>query len=141
MIAIKKIGAFIASRALYFMLGLLIAVGATYVYATWDQARTGDSGELSEPNWNELVTMIENNIGGGDFLNCETRAGCDSTVSETKTLTCSAGKSIRTATCVGSTGGDYSTHTLCYITSPTTLYIDGYDSRRRACGSIMCCDD
>ena len=81
MIAIKKIGAFIASRALYFMLGLLIAVGATYVYATWEQAKTTTTnpGELSEANWNELVTMIESEIGGGcyvSYIDDPTDAAC-----------------------------------------------------------------
>ena len=67
MAIIKKVGKFIASRALYFTLGILIAIGATYAYATWEQAKTTTTnpGELSEANWNELVTMIESEIGGG----------------------------------------------------------------------------
>ena len=50
---------------IYLVIGIFLAIGATYVYATWDTARTGGSGQLSETNWNELVTMIENNIGAG----------------------------------------------------------------------------
>ena len=68
----KKVLKFVSSRLIYLVIGIFLAVGATYVYATWDQARTGDSGLLTEANWNELVTMIENNIGG------ETERGTDS---------------------------------------------------------------
>ena len=62
---VQKTLKFISSRLLYLVVGIFLAIGATYVYATWDSARTGGSGQLSETNWNELVTMIENNIGGG----------------------------------------------------------------------------
>ena len=61
----QKTAKFIISRALFLILGIFIAIGATYVWATWDQARTGGTGQLTETNWNELVTMIENNIGSG----------------------------------------------------------------------------
>ena len=44
---------------LYLVVGIFLAVGATYVYATWDQARTGGSGQLSETNWNELANMVQ----------------------------------------------------------------------------------
>jgi len=60
-----KTAKFIISRLFYLALGIFLAIGATYVYATWDQAKTGGSGQLTELNWNELVTMIENNIGTG----------------------------------------------------------------------------
>ena len=60
----KKALKFVSSRLVYLVIGIFLAIGATYVYATWDQARTGDSGLLTEANWNELVTMVENNIGG-----------------------------------------------------------------------------
>ena len=60
----KKVLKFVSSRLIYLVIGIFLAVGATYVYATWDAARTGDSGLLTEANWNEFVTMIENNIGG-----------------------------------------------------------------------------
>ncbi len=79
MAIIKKVGKFIASRALYFALGVLIAIGTTYAYATWDQARTGGSGELSEANWNELVTMIKSEIGGAcyvSYIDDPTDAAC-----------------------------------------------------------------
>ena len=71
--SIKKIGTFIASRALYFVLGVLIAVGGTYVYATWDGAKTNvapnnNPGQLSEGNWNELVNMVENGITNASSL-------------------------------------------------------------------------
>jgi hypothetical protein len=62
---------FISSRLLYLVIGIFLAVGATYVYATWDTARTGGSGQLTEANWNELVTMIENNIGSGASGGCK----------------------------------------------------------------------
>ena len=61
----KKTLKFISSRLLYLVVGIFLAVGATYVYATWDQAKTGGSGQLTEANWNELVTMIQNNINSG----------------------------------------------------------------------------
>ncbi len=50
---------------LFFVIGIFLAIGATYIYATWDAAKTGGSGQLTESNWNEFVTMIEDNIGGG----------------------------------------------------------------------------
>ncbi|MDD5071732.1 MAG: hypothetical protein PHQ42_03285 [Patescibacteria group bacterium] len=55
----KKTLKFISSRLIYLVIGIFLAVGATYVYATWDQARTGGSGQLAESNWNELVNMLE----------------------------------------------------------------------------------
>lgn len=58
---IKKLSTIITSRVLYLILGIFLAAGFT-AYATWDDARTGGSGELSEANWNELVTMIESEI-------------------------------------------------------------------------------
>ena len=65
---IKKIGAFIASRALYLALGIFLATGFA-AYATWDQARTtANPGELTETNWNEIVTMIENGITNASNL-------------------------------------------------------------------------
>ena len=70
--SIKKIGTFIASRALYFVLGVLIAIGGTYVYATWDQARTlnnADPTELTQANWNWMVQMIEDEVANKWKLN------------------------------------------------------------------------
>ena len=64
----KKVLKFVSSRLTYLIIGIFLAIGATYVYATWDSARTGGSGQLSEANWNELVTMIQNNIGAGGGL-------------------------------------------------------------------------
>lgn len=77
----QKTAKFIFSRLIYLVIGIFLAVGVTYVYATWDQAKTGGSGQLSEANWNELVTMIENNIGGSTST-CgngilEAGEGCD----------------------------------------------------------------
>jgi len=40
----KKVLKFVSSRLIYLVIGIFLAIGATYVYATWDQARTGDSG-------------------------------------------------------------------------------------------------
>ena len=58
----KKVLKFVSSRLIYLVIGIFLAVGATYVYATWDQARTGGSGQLTETNWNELVTMAESEL-------------------------------------------------------------------------------
>lgn len=41
------------------LVGIFLAIGATYVYATWNDAKTGGSGELSEVNWNALVSRLE----------------------------------------------------------------------------------
>ena len=59
---LKKTAQFISSRLLYLVIGIFLAIGATYVYATWDAARTGDSGQLTETNWNQLATMLETEI-------------------------------------------------------------------------------
>ncbi len=42
----------------FLMLGLFLAVGATIVYATWNEAKTGGSGQLSEANWNAMVDQL-----------------------------------------------------------------------------------
>ncbi|MDD5291293.1 MAG: hypothetical protein PHZ04_04255 [Patescibacteria group bacterium] len=55
----KKSLKFISSRLFYLIIGIFLAVGATYVYATWDSAKTGGTGQLSESNWNELATMLQ----------------------------------------------------------------------------------
>ena len=60
--SIFKLVKFISSRFLLFIIGIFLAIGATYIYAAWDDAKTGDSGLLTETNWNELVTMTENNL-------------------------------------------------------------------------------
>ncbi|MDD5031679.1 MAG: hypothetical protein PHR36_01385 [Patescibacteria group bacterium] len=60
----KKTLKFISSRLLYLVLGVFLAVGATYVYATWDTARTGGSGQLAESNWNELANMLQSEFLG-----------------------------------------------------------------------------
>lgn len=89
-----KTAKFIISRFFYLALGIFLAIGATYVWATWDQARTDGSGQLTEANWNELVTMIENNIGSGAtktmYLTSETFYGnhnCD----DNPTTCCASG--------------------------------------------------
>jgi len=87
----KKTLKFISSRLLYLVVGIFLAIGATYVYATWDSARTGGSGQLTEANWNELVTMIQSNIGvtsAPSSWACVVRSGTRAQYS--------------TATCVGS---------------------------------------
>jgi len=60
---IKKLSSVITSRIFYLILGIFLAAGFV-AYATWDDARTGGSGQLTEDNWNALVTMVENEIGG-----------------------------------------------------------------------------
>lgn len=59
---IKKLGSVITSRIFYLILGIFLAAGFV-AYATWDEARTGGSGQLTEANWNALVTMVEEEIG------------------------------------------------------------------------------
>lgn len=62
-----KTAKFIISRLFYLALGIFLAIGATYVYATWDQAKTGGSEQLSENNWNALVNELHNKCGS----NCD----------------------------------------------------------------------
>ncbi|MBU4125295.1 hypothetical protein KJ812_03235, partial [Patescibacteria group bacterium] len=73
LIFLRQGAGFIASRALYLALGIFLA-SSFAVYATWEQAQTGGSGELTEANWNELVAMIESEIGGGGLW---TESGSD----------------------------------------------------------------
>jgi len=66
----KKTLKFVSSRLTYLIIGIFIAIGATYVYAAWNDAKTGDSGQLSQTNWNSLVNEIHNKCG----TNCDTVA-------------------------------------------------------------------
>lgn len=59
---IKKTIKFIISRILCLALGIFLVLGAVTVYAAWDDARTGGSGELSEDNWNAFVDMLEGEL-------------------------------------------------------------------------------
>jgi len=54
----------------YLIIGIFLAIGATYVYAAWNEAKTGDSGQLSQINWNSLVNGIHNKCGS----NCDVKA-------------------------------------------------------------------
>ncbi|MBU4579595.1 hypothetical protein KKB43_01100 [Patescibacteria group bacterium] len=77
---IKKLGSVISSRVFYLILGIFLAAGFV-AYATWDDARTGGSGQLTEANWNALVTMVEEEIGGAgacyvSYVNNPTNAAC-----------------------------------------------------------------
>ncbi|MDD4271919.1 MAG: hypothetical protein PHF50_03910 [Patescibacteria group bacterium] len=58
---------------LFLLIGLFLAVGATIVFATWNDAKTGDSGSLSETNWNALVDMLEASGGGCVKADCSCR--------------------------------------------------------------------
>lgn len=142
MLTLKKIATFIASRALYFVFGVLIAVGSTYAYATWDQARTinnANPNELTKDNWNELVTMVENNVGAGgsgspyiDYNDCESnRNWVNCSIAEIKNLNivCSAGYSLVDSICAG-----YS----CYLNHVDSLHIM-CNNMNRSVGSIKCC--
>jgi len=66
----KKTFKFISSRLIYLVIGIFIAIGATYVYAAWNDAKTGDSGQLGQSNWNALVNEVHNKCGS----NCDTAA-------------------------------------------------------------------
>ena len=70
---IKKLSSVITSRIFYLILGIFLAAGFA-AYATWDEARTGGSGQLTEANWNALVTMVEEEIGGASWSSEQT--GC-----------------------------------------------------------------
>lgn len=61
---IKKLGHLISSRILYLLMGIFLA-SAIMVYATWDDAKTGGSGQLSENNWNELINMLQSKLDTG----------------------------------------------------------------------------
>ena len=65
-----KTSKFISPRLIYLIIGLFIAISITYVYAAWNEAKTNDSGQLSQTNWNSLVNEIHNKCGS----NCDTLA-------------------------------------------------------------------
>jgi hypothetical protein len=57
-----KILKFLSSRFIYLAIGIFLAIGVTYVYATWDQAKTinnADPDQLTRDNWNEMVNMMQ----------------------------------------------------------------------------------
>ncbi|MBU4579591.1 hypothetical protein KKB43_01080 [Patescibacteria group bacterium] len=58
---IKKLGSVVSSRVFYLILGIFLAAGFV-AYATWDEARTGGSGQLTEANWNSFVNMLESGL-------------------------------------------------------------------------------
>ena len=67
----KKILKFIFSRLIYLIIGIFLAISVTYVYAAWNDAKTGGSGELAENNWNALINEVHNKCGS----RCDTVAG------------------------------------------------------------------
>ena len=69
----KNFRKFILTKLFYLILGLSLAISLSYVYATWDDAKTGGSGELSETNWNALVATLENEVGKGHFVKCQVK--------------------------------------------------------------------
>jgi hypothetical protein len=56
---ILKITKIFFSRSFWLVLGIFFAISATYVLASWNDAKTGGSGELSENNWNNMVDALE----------------------------------------------------------------------------------
>jgi len=64
---LKKTLKFIFSRLTYLIIGIFLAISITYVYAAWNDAKTGDSGQLNQSNWNTLVNEIHNKCGS----NCD----------------------------------------------------------------------
>ena len=66
----KKTLKFISSQLTYLIIGIFLAIGATYVYAAWNEAKTGGSGQLGQSNWNSLVNEVHNKCGS----NCDTAA-------------------------------------------------------------------
>ncbi|MFA4941332.1 MAG: hypothetical protein WC582_01880 [Patescibacteria group bacterium] len=78
---ILKISKFISSRLVYLMIGIFLAVSFTYVYATWDTAKTGGAGSLGQSNWNALITEIHNKCGN----NCDAKATAATAVGDTLT--------------------------------------------------------
>jgi hypothetical protein len=61
---------FIISRFVYLLVGIFLAISITYVYAAWNDAKTGDSGQLSQSNWNALVNEVHNKCG----TSCDAKA-------------------------------------------------------------------
>ncbi len=57
----------INSRFVYLLVGIFLAVSITCVYAAWNDAKTGGSGELGQTNWNTLVNEIHSKCG----TNCD----------------------------------------------------------------------
>ncbi|MFA4833265.1 MAG: hypothetical protein WC619_00275 [Patescibacteria group bacterium] len=66
----KKTLKFISSRLVYLAIGIFLAISITYVYAAWDTAKTGGSGQVGQGNWNSLVNEIHNKCGS----NCDATA-------------------------------------------------------------------
>ncbi|MDD5071144.1 MAG: DUF1566 domain-containing protein [Patescibacteria group bacterium] len=79
--ALLKGAGFISSRLIYLIFGIFLAIGATYVYAAWNDAKTNDSGQLSQSNWNTFVNEIHNKCGS----NCDTEATGATASSDTLT--------------------------------------------------------
>ncbi|MFA4833274.1 MAG: hypothetical protein WC619_00320 [Patescibacteria group bacterium] len=61
---------FISSRLVYLLVGIFLAVSITCVYAAWNDAKTGGSGQLGQSNWNALVSEVHNKCGS----NCDAAA-------------------------------------------------------------------
>lgn len=147
----KKTLRFISSRLLYLVVGIFLAIGATYVYATWDQAKTGGSGQLSEANWNELVNMAQSDLSAINtklnntppstpYINwndCESKYETR-TQTDSVQICCSSGYTLVTTVCSVS-GTDANGHRgLCRLSSTNCLYIGG-DYYAYEYGSIKCC--
>ncbi|MFA4833267.1 MAG: hypothetical protein WC619_00285 [Patescibacteria group bacterium] len=148
----KKSLKFISSRLFYLVIGIFLAISATYVYATWDTAKTSGSGKLTEANWNELVTMVQSDLSalnakvdnmsssGAPYINwndCEVKtAYC--TQFGNSNVCCSSGYTLVTSNCSVS-GTDVSNHTgSCNFSSTSCLYLQ-CEFYSKTTGSIKCC--
>lgn len=90
---LKKIAKLVSSRLFYLLLGLFLA-GALAAYAAWSDAQTGGTGELSEANWNALVTQLQT-LGPSGWT-CQRVSGSGGAAS---TATCPAGTKLITGGC------------------------------------------
>jgi hypothetical protein len=56
---IFKITKIFFSRSFWLVLGIFFAISVTYVFASWNDAKTGGSGQMTENNWNSMVDALE----------------------------------------------------------------------------------
>ncbi len=64
----KKIFSLTLSNLVFLIVGIFLVIGAGIAYSSWNDAKTGGSGEMSEANWNALVSMLETSGGGGCYV-------------------------------------------------------------------------
>lgn len=78
-----KTSKFISSRLIYLIIGIFIAVSITFVYAAWNEAKTGGSGQLSQSNWNTLVNEIHSKCGSNCDVSATGATASSNTLTET----------------------------------------------------------